>query len=98
METLEAFVDSPLLPLPPSPFTAPLSFHHPPPFSYLPPLPPTLLSRNLCSVLGLYCLLGFVMDGPAYLMGQVVGIEIIPCFDCPWMVRGSGFHAPEGLC
>jgi len=34
---------------------------------------------------GLYSFVGFLMDGPAAVMCHVLGLEIIPTFDQPWM-------------
>ncbi|KAG1666283.1 hypothetical protein FOA52_004764 [Chlamydomonas sp. UWO 241] len=43
------------------------------------------LARDTLQALGMYCFVSLLMDGPASLVMPLLGINVIPTFDPPWL-------------
>ncbi|GLC53268.1 hypothetical protein PLESTB_000726500 [Pleodorina starrii] len=40
----------------------------------------------------IYAMSGIIMDGPAAVVVEALGLEVLPTFDQPWMPASGGFH------
>ena len=46
---------------------------------------------------GMYAFVGFLMDGPGAVAVEALGLQLVPTFDAPWLVRASACAGWVGL-